>query len=166
MGKVFMPGGGGNFDDILPIEKGGTGAGTAREAYKKLSLTVVTASGEDLDNYTAPGVYHFNANITPTNIPAGVNGWLVVMTDGGNTVKQIWFRQGTANSNDFDTFTRIKLSTGWGNWVKFATAKELNRTNAVQSANTAYTTYMARGIALVTAAPTSMVNGACAFVYK
>ena len=42
----------------------------------------------------------------------------------------------------------------------------LNRGSAVHQANTIYAQYMARGIALVTSAPSSLVNGCCAFVYQ
>lgn len=42
----------------------------------------------------------------------------------------------------------------------------LNRGAAVHQANTGYTTYMARGIALLTAVPSSMTNGTVAFIYQ
>lgn len=42
----------------------------------------------------------------------------------------------------------------------------LNRATGLAAADTGYTTYMARGIALVTAAPSSMKNGTVAFVYE
>ena len=51
------------------------------------------------------------------------------------------------------------------NTVAQHSAAVLNRSNGVHNANTSYTTYMARGIALVTAAPSSMNNGTVAFVY-
>lgn len=39
-----------------------------------------------------------------------------------------------------------------------------NRGNTVNQANTNYTTYMARGIAILNSVPGSMVNGTCAFL--
>lgn len=42
----------------------------------------------------------------------------------------------------------------------------LNRATGLAAADTGYTTYMARGIALVTSAPSSMKNGTVAFVYE
>lgn len=52
------------------------------------------------------------------------------------------------------------------NTVVYHSQARLNRTTNVNAADTGYTTYMARAIALVTAVPTSMVNGAVAFVYS
>ena len=52
------------------------------------------------------------------------------------------------------------------NTVAQHVAAVLNRSNGVHNAGTAYTTYMARGIALVTSAPSSLANGCCAFVYQ
>lgn len=42
----------------------------------------------------------------------------------------------------------------------------LNRATGLVAADTGYTAYMARGIALVTSAPSSMKNGTVAFVYE
>lgn len=42
----------------------------------------------------------------------------------------------------------------------------LNRATGVAAADTNYTTYMARSIALFTSVPTSMTNGTVAFVYE
>lgn len=52
------------------------------------------------------------------------------------------------------------------NTVVYHAQNRLNRTGAVNEADTGYATYMARGIALVTAEPSSLANGACAFVYS
>lgn len=88
----------------------------------------VTIANTDLNDYTQDGVYYFGANYTPTNIPAGVNGWLKVMTgEQGGTIakKQIWYRHGTANSNDFETYVRTSTDgSTWGNWNKYVTEVE------------------------------------------
>lgn len=52
------------------------------------------------------------------------------------------------------------------NTVLYHAQNRLNRTTAVNAADTNYTTYMGRAIALVTAAPSSLTNGCCAFVYE
>lgn len=81
---------------------------------------VVTTIGEDLNNYTESGIYYFDGNHTPTNIPTGVNGWLQVMSSSVTTnVKQIWYRHGTINSNDYQTFVRTKTGSGWSTWQQF-----------------------------------------------
>ena len=85
----------------------------------------VTIANTDLNDYTQDGVYYFGANYTPTNIPAGVNGWLQVMTGnqaGTICKKQIWYRHGTANSNDFETYVRTSTDgSTWSNWRKVLT---------------------------------------------
>ena len=52
------------------------------------------------------------------------------------------------------------------NTVVYHSQARLNRTTIVNAADTSYTTYMARAIALVTSVPTSMVNGCAAFIYS
>lgn len=86
----------------------------------------ITKTGEDLDNYIYPGVYTFAASYAPAHIPAGNNGWLVVLrwptSDANATVKQFWLRHGSAGVNDFETYARTKLGTNpFGSWSKFYT---------------------------------------------
>lgn len=85
----------------------------------------VTTAGTDLDDYTTTGLYYFSNKHTPTNAPAGVNGWLMVLQgDQGTVAKQIWYRHGTANSNDSQTFVRTQTSlnsTNWSSWKRFYT---------------------------------------------
>lgn len=117
----------------------------------------ITKTGEDLDDYIYPGVYTFGGSYTPAHIPAGVNGWLVVLrwptTDASATVKQLWFRHGTVGSNDFETYVRTKLGNNpFGSWSKFYTtsnpptaaevgamAKSLQPTSDVGSTEFTYT---------------------------
>lgn len=97
--------------------------GKAASAHKHYA-TAITVTGEDLNDYTDAGIYAFAQAYTPTNIPAGSNGWLVVIPwqqDSG-TIKQIWFRHGTVGSNDFETYVRTKIGTNaWGSWSKYYT---------------------------------------------
>lgn len=51
------------------------------------------------------------------------------------------------------------------NTVNYHVREWLNRDVAVDAADTGYSAYRARGIALLTAVPSSMVNGTCAFIY-
>ena len=91
---------------------------------KKLNKCVdVTITGEDINNYKTEGVYHFGNSVTPTNIPAGVNGWLVVIGGAGRDRKQLWFRQGTANSNDHEIYVRTLLGDVWSDWTMLITNK-------------------------------------------
>ena len=86
----------------------------------------VATAGEDLDDYINEGIYYFDAGYTPTNIPTGVNGWLVVFANG-NFIKQVWFRHGSiAGNNDFETFVRTRVdSSNWSDWRRFIVEDEL-----------------------------------------
>lgn len=79
---------------------------------------VITA-GTNLDDYTETGTYFFkNSEVAPINVPAGSNGWLVVIKgDTSDIVKQIWYRFGSAG-NHFQTFVRTKLSGVWSEWKR------------------------------------------------
>jgi len=90
------------------------------EEVEESKVITVTTANTDLNDYKEDGLYYFGVNYTPTSIPAGVNGWLKVMAeDTKNYVKQIWFRHGTADVNDFETYIRT-YSNKWSEWKKFA----------------------------------------------
>lgn len=93
----------------------------------KLSSAIrINTTGTNLNDYREDGIYYFDAGYTPTNIPAGVNGWLQVMTGenaGGIFVKQIWYRHGTPDSNDYETYVRTFSVNTWSKWTKLLTEK-------------------------------------------
>ena len=90
----------------------------------------------DLNDIVETGIYFFPQSYTPVNIPVGVNGWLLVMKgSGSNIVKQVWYRQGTANTNSYNTFERCKAGDTWSEWIKFLTEKDYY--SALNSGNTA-----------------------------
>ena len=90
----------------------------------------------DLNDIVETGIYFFPQAYTPVNIPVGVNGWLLVMKgSGSNIVKQVWYRQGTANTNSYNTFERYKAGDTWSEWIKFLTEKDYY--SALNSGNTA-----------------------------
>ncbi len=92
------------------------------------------SSDDDMNNYTENGIYYFPYQ--PKNSPPVVNGFLVVMSYN-NTVKQLFFRHGTANSNDFETYVRTRNdATTWSDWTKFFV--ERTRTGTV-TCNSAFT---------------------------
>lgn len=83
----------------------------------------ITTTGTDLNDYKTTGIYMFNGGYCPTNIPAGVNGWLIVMPSS-SAVKQLWFRYGTGNRNSYETYERIyTVSQGWSEWTIYGTSK-------------------------------------------
>ena len=101
-----------------------------KEKWKKTSLKemidvhVVTETETDLNNYISNGVFYFGSDYTPTNIPAGVNGALVVIV-GTGFIKQLWFRHGTANTNDYQTYIRTCTSDTWSDWQKLIVENDL-----------------------------------------
>lgn len=113
-------------------------------------------------NSTGAASFDGSANVTP-----GVEGTLPVANGGsgattltsgaaliGNGTAAI---QARAITNNTATSGGIAGST---NLLTMNTLKNaLNRTTSVAAADTAYTTYMARGIAASTATPSSLVNG-------
>ena len=86
----------------------------------KGGTNIVNTSNTNLDDYLTDGLYNFATAHVPKGVPAGSNGWLQVFTNGTNSVvKQVWYRHGTANSNDWETYVRTKTNANdWSTWVK------------------------------------------------
>lgn len=95
----------------------------------RIETQVVTTANTNLNDYTENGIYYFPApNVAPTNIPVGVNGWLQVIKGVGNgIIKQIWFRHGTANANDYETYVRTRDGNAWSDWKKYVVDKGTGR---------------------------------------
>lgn len=120
---------------------------TAENAMPKVQY--VTQTDTDLNDYTEEGFYFFSPDYAPTNIPAGSNGWLAVMTgDNGGTqaIKQIWYRAGTANSNDHNTYIRTRMSGNFSDWAMVITAKGGSFTGEVRADSGASTNTRIRNI--------------------
>ena len=83
-----------------------------------------------------------------------------VIGNGGGKVTTRSITNNTSNTNVSGT----NIPTC--NTVNYHVRYWLNRSTRVIDADTSYTTYMGRGIALVTSAPSSLNNGCCAFVYS
>ena len=86
--------------------------------------TNISVTGEDLNNYIDAGIYTFAQAYAPSNVPAGTNGWLIVIPwqQGNATVKQIWLRHGSINVSDMETYVRTKIGThGWSSWSRYYT---------------------------------------------
>lgn len=78
----------------------------------------------DLNTLTTTGMYYVTSGGDANNhFPVGTNGYLLVMSDGSR-VRQVFFRVGTVNSNDFQWYSRSKSSDntvglnadGWSQW--------------------------------------------------
>lgn len=93
----------------------------------RIETQVVTTANTNLNDYKENGEYYFDADRAPINRPAGTNGWLKVIKSGDNyTVKQLWFRQGTANVNDYETYVRTLTGT-WSDWKQYVVDKGTGR---------------------------------------
>lgn len=76
--------------------------------YEKMNGITINKD-YDLNNITETGIYCFDHNYTYENIPVGVNGFMIVMCCSYinyKICKQIWYRIGTFNSNDYQTYVR------------------------------------------------------------
>lgn len=103
----------------------------------------VTTSA-NLNDYKNSGSYYFSQ--TPTNVPTGSsNGWLHVLaigTQANHSCKQVWYRRGTNNENDFMTYVRTYDANGgtWSTWHKLADVITGTWTPTMQNATVSYTT--------------------------
>lgn len=102
-------------------------ANQGRVLNEKISTKIIETAGTNLNDYTDEGTYFFSASYTPSNAPSGVvNGWLKVIKGSTNWIKQIWYRAGTANSNDYNTYVRTYTSAGvWSNWKRLVAEDEM-----------------------------------------
>ena len=106
---------------------------TSGAVYNALhDCTFVNTANTDLNSYTTPGKYYFSGSYTPTNIPYGSNGFLIVISNNTVVIKQIWLRHGTPNSNDHHTSIRISTDKGatWGAWARFYTDRDFTNMTA------------------------------------
>lgn len=83
----------------------------------------VTEANTDLNDYQDDGLFYFNTEVTPINIPFGSNGWLEVKGTRGGHIKQLWYRSGTANSNDHQIAVRSFVGNVWSDWAILLTTK-------------------------------------------
>lgn len=91
------------------------------------NTTIVTTANTDLNDYTETGLYFFGTSYTPINIPTSlVNGWVSVIKSIPNSfVKQIFYRGGTADKNDYETYVRTRVGGIWSNWQRFIVENDL-----------------------------------------
>lgn len=126
-----------NITGTLPITKGGTGATTRSDAFKNLSFENYTcttfSSGNsyytDLDDLKSAGNYYVKADDNTHSIMQNfsvVNGWLTVLPSASTQVKQILYRYGSvAGNNDHQIYVRTYFSTGWTEWARVYTTKDI-----------------------------------------
>ena len=90
----------------------------------RIETQVVTTANTDLNDYKENGEYYFDVDRAPINRPTGSNGWLKVINQTKNgAIKQLWFRQGTANANDYETYVRTLTGGTWSDWKLYTVDK-------------------------------------------
>lgn len=77
---------------------------------------IVNKSGVNLNTLIEPGLYYVSSGSTDLNFPIGVNGHLLVMSDGDNRVRQVFMRLGTADSNNYQWYSRSLHTSTWSQW--------------------------------------------------
>lgn len=135
-------------------------------------------TGDDLNNFTTPGIYISGSSGVAsglTNSPTTSSGFKLFVIDGYISGRVSQFV--TTNNNNL--FYRHFNGTSWDDWDTLATktgldnketkgtaATLINRTTAVNAADTNYATYMARGTSLNSAETNPTVNGTIAWTYE
>ena len=95
------------------------------------AVVYVKQTAQDLNNYLNTGVWYFNSNYTPANLPTGsVNGWLVVLRADNGAIKQLWLRYGRLGVNDFNTYVRTGNGTEWSAWRRIMSEPVVLYSNA------------------------------------
>lgn len=83
-------------------------------------ITYINSGTHTLSDYMQEGTYCFGSGCTVTDIPVGVNGWLIVLpsnrTIPSTDIKQIWMRWGTPTTNSWMTYERLINPSTTGDW--------------------------------------------------
>lgn len=116
--------------------QGGTGINVTDDVITNTALDATLRyldSSYDLDNVLEEGIYQcYNCS----NIPSGTNGVLIVIkVSSSNTYRQIFFRQGTINSNDYNWFSRQITANTKGDWVQMYNDKSLTGGDGITISN-------------------------------
>lgn len=117
----------GDIEDVKEILE------TKADKTELINEHTVTESDTDLNDYKTKGTYIFTSIYTPTNIPKGTEGMLIVTGDEQSIIKQIWF----GSEENPEIFTRNFANAEWGEWNSFngTLEKALGNGNYLKLAN-------------------------------
>lgn len=122
-GQIAQTGTPVNAENLNKIEDG---IAAMCEELNKPKLTIITEANTNCDDYVEDGDYSFELEYTPVGAPFGaVNGKLKVRHITADTIRQTWYRKGTANVNDQELGYRSKIGNVWSNWQRNLTSKEV-----------------------------------------
>lgn len=85
---------------------------TKADKTELINEFTVDESDTDLDNYKTKGTYIFSSVYTPTNIPKGNAGILIVTGLESSVIKQMWY----TDEENPEIFTRNFESNEWEEW--------------------------------------------------
>lgn len=127
----------------------------ANNAYLEKQISGIQSYGlswhmytgqRDLKYITENGVFLIPSNGAASDLPGDcVNGWLLNLrssdvTENDTSVKQVFFRRGTPNTNSYETYTRVNLINGAeitaGNWERMLTSKDFVYSNGTLTITT------------------------------
>ena len=86
------------------------------DKFKNKVDKIINQAAVNLNTLTEPGFYYVSSGTTDLNFPIGVNGHLLVMSDGDNRVRQVFMRFGTADTNCFQWYSRTLHTSTWSKW--------------------------------------------------
>lgn len=115
--------------EVSTIKAGDTEYSIKDVKARKMVIPQELATETNADAVVETGMYYCNYKNTYSNIPAA-NGWLMVSKVTDTIVKQLFFRHGTANTNDFQIFVRTKIGTVWSYWTRMVTVNDLATVSA------------------------------------
>ena len=137
------------------------------QSYSNLGIT---KSNVNLNSLTDPGVYYCSLTDVSTNTqynyPTGSNCILLVLkaNTSGSFVRQIFFRCGTVNTNDYQWYSRqIRLNTDpitVGDWVRIANEKDIDdlKSSFQDGVDTLYNKCKSRGATPSAKTPTAIAT--------
>lgn len=107
---------------ITPINE--TNLNKVEQGIYDLGQTVnVQTAGTDLDDYIDNGIYFFDGNRTPSNVPTTISrgdGYLEVLSVGDGVLLHRWT---VYRIND--VYQRQKTSGTWNSWIKIGQEKNI-----------------------------------------
>lgn len=117
--ELVGPGGATTDTTLSQVGKPADAAAVSAALISKVDKTKIYYE-TDLDTITESGLcYVHNDSGNELHYPIGQNGHLLVI-EGNNFVRQVFFRGGTPNVNDIQWYSRTKHATvndgAWGEW--------------------------------------------------